>query len=276
VICIEGEVTLGKSIVITGSTRGIGYGLADAFLARGCSVTINGRSDEHVQSALEDLTAKYGLDHISGQSGDVSHLETHEMLWHAAVARHGRVDIWINNAGLGHPVQPVWDLPAETVYSVVNVNLLGLIYGSQVAIRGMLEQGHGQLYNMEGFGSNGRTRTGLTVYGTTKAAVRYLNKALVAESKDTPVQIVALSPGMIITELLTGQFEDDPEGLQEAKRVFNILGDKPETVTPWLADRVLANDRSGSRIAWLTTPKIMWRFATAPFTKRDLFDESKE
>jgi NAD(P)-dependent dehydrogenase (short-subunit alcohol dehydrogenase family) len=267
---------LGKSIVITGSTRGIGYGLAGAFLSRGCSVTINGRSDERVQEALEVLTATYGRDHISGQPGDVSHLETHELLWHAAVDRHDRVDIWINNAGLGHPVQPVWDLPTETVYSVVNVNLLGLIYGSQVAIRGMLEQGHGQLCNMEGFGSNGRRRIGLTIYGTTKAAVRYLNKALVEECNGTPVQIVALSPGIIITELLTGQFEENPEGLQEAKRVFNILGDKPETVTPWLADRVLANDKSGNRIAWLTTPKILWRFATAPFTSRDLFGESKD
>jgi hypothetical protein len=65
---------------------------------------------------------------------------------------------------------------------------------------------------------------------------------------------------------------DDPEGFVEAKRIFNILGDRVETVTPWLADKVLANEKSGARFAWLTPGLVLWRFATARFHQRELFD----
>ena len=70
---------------------------------------------------------------------------------------------------------------------------------------------------------------------------------------------------------LTEQFEDDPEGFERTKGIFNILGDKVETVTPWLVDKVLSNDKSGARFEWLTTMGVTWRFMTAGFNKRDLF-----
>jgi hypothetical protein len=60
-------------------------------------------------------------------------------------------------------------------------------------------------------------------------------------------------------------------GWEQAKRILNILGDRVETVSPYLADKVLANDQAGARIAWLTFPKIMSRFLTARFRKRDIF-----
>ena len=57
------------------------------------------------------------------------------------------------------------------------------------------------------------------------------------------------------------------------KRFLNILGDKVETVTPWLVDRILIADKTGAKVAWLTTPKAFWRFLTAGFNKRDLFSD---
>jgi NAD(P)-dependent dehydrogenase (short-subunit alcohol dehydrogenase family) len=263
-----------KTIVITGSTRGIGYGLADAFLARGCRVLINGRSPESVDRALKSLGRKHGHDRLVGRHGDISTLEGNQALWDAAAASFGSVDIWINNAGIGHPYVPVWELPAATVRQVIDANISGAIFGSQTAIRCMLQQGFGHVYNMEGFGSNGRIRSGISVYGATKSAVRFLSRSLTRETRGTAVKVSTLSPGIVITELLTEQFEGDPEGLRRAKRVFNTLGDKVETVTPWLADRILANDRSGAAIEWLTTPKLIARFATAPFRRRDLFAET--
>lgn len=260
-----------KSIIITGSTRGIGYGLADEFLKRGCSITINGRSRSSVAGALQTLSQKHGDGHVAGQPGDVTRIEAHQALWDAAVAAFGRVDIWINNAGVGHPMLKVWEMPVEMVQQVVDINLKGLIYGSQVAIRGMLAQGGGHLYNMEGFGSNGRLRVGLSLYGTTKSALRFLSRSLTKETQGTAVKVSTLSPGIVITELLTDPFKNDPEGLERAKWVFNALGDKVETVTPWLVDRVLSNDKSGVAIDYLTTGKIITRFATAPFKRRDLF-----
>ena len=81
----------------------------------------------------------------------------------------------------------------------------------------------------------------------------------------------ALQPGMVATDLLTQQYKDRPEQWERDKRIFNILSDRVETVTPWLAQRVLANRKTGVRITWLTRAKLMGRFLTAPFHKRDVF-----
>ena len=161
-----------KTIVITGSTRGIGFGLAEQFLQRGCRVVVSGRS----QQAVNQLANKYGNDRVAEQPCDVSVYEQVQGLWDAAAQRFGRVDVWINNAGISNPYVKFWEVPQQTLKTVADTNLLGSLYGSQVALRGMLAQGGGQLYNMEGFGSDGRVGDGLAVYGCTKAAVRYLNK----------------------------------------------------------------------------------------------------
>ncbi len=263
-----------KSIIITGSTRGIGLGLADAFLARGQAATVHGRTPQSVQQATETLAAKHGRDRLHGFAADVGDLSQMEALWTAAQNRFGAVDIWINNAGLGHDMTPMWQLPPEAVQAVVEANILGTLNGARVAIRHMQKQGHGQLYNMLGHGATGKTRPGMAVYGMSKAAVKYLTDALIEEvGEETAVQISSLSPGMVITDLITDRFAADPEVAKRAKRIMNILADRVETVAPWLADRILANHRTGARIRWLTPPKIMWRFLTAPIRKRNLFDD---
>jgi len=76
---------------------------------------------------------------------------------------------------------------------------------------------------------------------------------------------------MVITELITKQFEDRPEDWQRAKRIFNLIADRVETVTPWLAKKILANQKSGTTISWLTPAKMMGRFLSMPFRKRDIF-----
>ncbi|MCL4871172.1 MAG: SDR family oxidoreductase [Anaerolineae bacterium] len=263
-----------QTIVITGSTRGIGLGLAEAFLARGCQVMLNGRTPASVAQARSQLTQKYPAQQLDGLAGDVTDLAAMEQLWAAAAARFGHIHIWINNAGVGHPLLPVWELPPEKIKQVIEIDLLGAIYGARVAIRGMLHQGGGHLYNMEGFGSNGRSRPGLSVYGSSKRALRFLTESLVKETKGTPVKVSALSPGIVITDFLSEQYADDPAGFIEGKRIFNILGDKVETVTPWLADKVLGNNKSGASFTWLTPGMVLWRFATARLRPRDLFSET--
>ena len=265
-----------KSVVITGSTRGIGYGLAECFLERGCQVVVNGRSATAVDEKVIILGKKYAADRVAGQAGDVTKPEDHHALWETAVAKFGKVDIWINNAGIGHPMLMVKDIPVDMVNRVVDIDLKGVIFGSQVAVEGMSQQGFGHLYNMEGFGSNGRTRPGISVYGATKAGVRFLTESLTAETKASPVKVSALSPGIVITEFITDQYKDDPQGLEEAKRIFNLLGDRVETVTPWLVDKVLSNDKSGARFEWLTPRKVTWRFMTARFNKRNLFTDEAQ
>ena len=265
-----------KSIVITGSTRGIGYGLADSFLGLGCRLTVSGRTPTSVEKAMAALSGKHTSDTVFGHACDVTQLEQVQALWDAAKAHFGRVDIWINNAGISHPQLDFWEHSSGQLQAVVATNLIGAMHGASVAVRGMLEQGYGSIYNMEGLGSGGRKVEGLTLYGCTKAGMRYLTDALVEELRDTPVLVGALSPGMVVTDFLTGQYEERPaEEWERAKRVFNILADRVETVTPWLAGRVLANKKPGIRINWLSGAKIMGRFLTARLRKRDLFAQGE-
>ena len=89
-----------KSIVITGSSRGIGYGLAEAFLERNCQVMVAGRSQASTAKAVAQLEAKYGDARVSGHACDVSCPDQVQALWDAAKAEFGQIDIWINNAGV--------------------------------------------------------------------------------------------------------------------------------------------------------------------------------
>ncbi len=260
-----------KTVVITGSTRGIGYGLAESFLSQNCSVLISGRTQAGVDTSVNALKAKYPDAKIVGHPCDVTDLGQLKGLWSAAADAFDSVDIWINNAGIGHPQQSAWEIVESTTRKVIDVDLLGLVFGTQVAVQEMLKQGHGQVYNMEGFGSDGAVRQGMSVYGAAKRAVRYYTRTVIKETKDTPVQVGTLSPGIVITDFITDMYRDDPSGLEKSKKIFNILGDTVETVTPWLANKVLNNDRTGASFKWLTPGKAFSRFLTAGFKKRDLF-----
>ena len=88
-----------KTIVITGSTRGIGYGMATAFLEMGCAVVISGRQQAVVDQAVSALADRFGAEKVFGTACDVRKLDQVQGLWDAAAAHFGRIDIWINNAG---------------------------------------------------------------------------------------------------------------------------------------------------------------------------------
>lgn len=264
-----------KHIVITGSTRGIGYGLADAFLALGCRVTISGRGQSVVDAKVAALADKYGVDRVYGHPCDVTVFDQVQALWDAARARFGRIDVWINNAGVGQPMMLVDVMSSEMMRAIVETNILGTMYGSRVALQGMLVQSGGQIYNMEGYGSDGsmRPKMSLTLYGTSKYAIHYFNKSLALEVKNTPVQVGWLRPGMVATEMLTRQYVSRPEEWKRIKPLFNIIAERVEVVAPWLAKRILANTRNGVQIAYGSGLMLMLRFLLAPFVRRDVFGD---
>lgn len=263
-----------KNIVITGSTRGIGYGMAQAFLSLGCAVMVSGRTSEAVEHAVAQLRNEFPAGKLGGYACDVSEAGQVQMLWEATVALFGQVDIWVNNAGLGNPTAPLWEQDPERLKAIVNTNVLGVMNGARVALREMQQQkSFGAIYNMEGFGSNGRTMVGFTPYGSTKYAVHYINQSLAKEAEGTGMIVGAISPGMVVTDLLLVDAKNDPQRFEGQKRIFNILADRVETVTPFLARKMLENTKNGARIKWLSTSKIMFRFLTARFHKRALFSE---
>ncbi len=261
-----------KNIVITGSTRGIGYGLAEAFLQLGCAVVVGGRSSESSARAAERLAARYDADRVFGLACDVTIPAQVASLWQGAVAHFGKVDIWVNNAGYTGEMDMVWERPAAEVQSVIDTNLVGTILGAQVALRGMQAQGHGAIYNMEGMGSDGRKHAGLTLYGTTKCAVHYFTESLAMEAKDTQIIVGGLRPGMVATDLLRERYKDRPDDWERAKKIFNILAERVEHVAPWLAQRMLANRTNGVILSYSSPWKMLWKFLRSPFVKEQVFD----
>ncbi|MEP1472672.1 MAG: SDR family oxidoreductase [Halieaceae bacterium] len=260
-----------KTVVITGSTRGIGKGLADNFLARGCRVVISGRRQEDVDAVVAELAVSHGAENVAGKACEITDASQLQGLWDAAISAFERVDVWINNAGVSIPRENLSDADPDAISRIVDINLGGLLLANRVALKGMQAQGGGQIWNMEGFGSGGQVQPGMCAYGATKRAVNYINKALQKEVKGSPVQVCTLSPGIVVTDLLIGDYDLTSPEWQKSKRIFNILGDTVETVTPYLADGILKADKSGAKVVWLTGGKAFGRFMTAGFNKRDLF-----
>ena len=266
---------MSSTVVVTGSTRGIGLGLVRAFAARGCRVVVNGRSQSAVDAAAASL-AHEGRSEVLGVAADIASVAGATEIWDRAVARFGRVDVWINNAGLITRRKNFHELPFEEIHAVVDVNLLGTMACCHVALRRMREQGGGQIYNFEGFGSDGMIRPGFACYGTTKRALRHFTRSLEREYAGGPVQVGTISPGIVATDMLeTETAELSASERSRTRRIYNILGDRVETVAPWLAQQVLANRKHAARIAWLTPAKAFGRFATSRFRPRHIFEEVK-
>lgn len=258
-----------KRIVITGSTKGIGYGLAVYFLDHGHKVVISGTTQDSVDKAMSELKKDYP-DLVLGIVCDVSKYAEVLNLCNVAAGYLGGIDIWINNAGITQTHCPSHLLPHDEIERIVDVNIHGMINGSKIAINFMLKQGHGALYNMEGLGSDGRISNNLGYYGMTKRALRYITKAYAKELKDKPILIGRLSPGMVTTQLLLKDIEkaEDPD---KVRKIFSILADPVSKVTPYLGERILKNTKKDILIAWLTTPKILFRFLSAGIIHRDPF-----
>jgi len=260
------------NVVITGSSKGIGFGLAREFLQRGHDVVVSSRGSGAVERAVTGLRSAFPDRQVVGKVCDVADYSQVQALWDAAVAGLGSVDIWVNNAGRDGVKVPFFMIPPDDYVKTINTNLVGLMNGNRVAIPGMYKQGAGMIWNMEGYGSNGAVRPAISPYGTTKYGVRYFTKALVMELKKTPVSIGYLSPGIVITDMILPPPERRDENWERSKKILNILADTVETVTPFLVDGMLReHGRHGAAVRWLTTPKVQGRFFMNIFRKRDVF-----
>ncbi|MEJ5225162.1 MAG: SDR family oxidoreductase, partial [Anaerolineales bacterium] len=225
-------------------------------------------------AATQSLQSRYASDALTGALCDVTRLDDVQALWDAAVARFGRVDIWVNNAGAAHPQKPLWELDDAQVRAIFDANVHGLLNGVRVAVRGMTAQGGGQIYNFEGFGSNGSVRKGLGAYAASKAAVSLINRTLALELAGSPVRVASIQQGMVMTGLVLDQFADDPAGLEKVKPIFNIIASRVEEVAPVLARKMLAENKNGAHIRFLSGFGLMLRFLTAPFARRDVFPKT--
>lgn len=261
-------------VVITGSTKGIGLGMAREFLKRGHDVVVSSRGAVAVDRIVADLSADFPGRTVVGKACDVAVYDQVQALWAAAVVSLGSVDIWVNNAGRDGAKMPFFMIPPDDYVKTINTNLIGMMNCNRVAIPGMYKQGTGMIWNMEGFGSNGDVRPALSPYGTTKYGLRYFTKALIQELAKTPVKVGYLSPGIVITDMTVPPPEQRGKNWERSKKIYNILADTVETVTPWLVDGMLReHGRHGAAVRWLTPAKVQRRFLMNIFRKRNLLDQ---
>ncbi len=264
-----------KSVVITGSSKGLGLALAKVFLAEGCAVMLSSFEQSDLAAVHATLAAQYGEDKVAQYKCDVTKFDEVQGLWNAAMEKFGKVDIWINNAGITNAFLDIWEVEPAEMSAIINTNIIGTLYGIRTAMHGMLEQGGGAIYNLYGFGSHDeRKPAGLTTYGCTKRSIRYLTECLVEETKDTPILVGALMPGTIITDFIIKILKSSPkEDYEQMVKGFNISADTPETVADFLAKEVLKNKTNGAEITWMTAEKFKQRMADPFYLKRDLFSD---
>lgn len=239
-----------KNVVITGSTRGIGFSMATEFLRAGCNVTLSGRGEalpEATRASLSLFKEKYIY-----VPCNVQKKVSLQNLWDASLEKWGSIDIWINNAGQNTPYMFSWETGETYTENIIKTNITGMIYGSQIAAVGMIKQGHGAIYSMEGLGSNNMIQLKTILYGTTKHALTYFMKGLAKELEGTSVIAGRLSPGMMLTDFITKTPDEEQSEVisdEKFKKLFNILADKPETVAKFFIPRVLSNTKNGTQIA---------------------------
>ena len=259
-----------KTIVITGSTRGIGFALAREFLKRDCQVVISGRSDPSVRNSVEKLEAEFPEAQIAGFPCDVKNYDEISTLWKLSKSRFGNIDIWINNAGISNEQAPSWEISVDELQSVVETNILGELFGTKVAMQGFLDQGFGALYNVEGMGANGKTNNvkGLSIYGMTKAGLHYFNKCLIKEIDHPQIIAGALQPGMVLTDLVKGQYEEKPDEWEKVKGILEIIASPIDEVAPWMAKKILTNHKNGAYFHYGGTLRILKRLILSLFRKK--------
>ena len=259
-----------KTAVITGGTRGIGAGLVRDFLRSGWNVAYSGRSEDTIKRSLEILSGEFSEERYMASKCDVTAEEDLISLWDNAFNTFGRIDIWVNSAGTANDQVPFNEVPPGVFARIIDTNVKGLMLATHVAYNRMFQQGFGAIYNMEGLGSDGMMIRGMTPYGTSKRAVRYFTDAFAKEIQDGPVIVGTIAPGMVLTDMLLDPLRNNPANAKTLVRIYNILANEVETITPFLVRKMIGNTSNGAKIKYLTKVKMTWKFLSSPFSRRDV------
>jgi len=260
-------------VVITGSTKGIGLGLAKAFLTYGWCVVISGRNSKLLTSVLQQLQQLYPQNNILAVACDITNSDDVTQLWQKSARHFGHIDLWINNAGTCHAAQAFVNLAAIDICTTLNTNLYGSMLCAQTALKGMNQQGFGRIFNMEGWGSQGEWSEGMTAYATSKSAIRYFTKALCKETRHSAVHIGSLSPGMVATDLLISSWQQgNAKNWHKMYWLFHFVIDPPDVVCDYLVKKMILSQHSKChfvRYTWMTPLRLILRFFNPYYWRRN-------
>jgi glucose 1-dehydrogenase len=248
----------GKVAVITGGTRGLGLAIAHVYAKEGAAVVVASRTQSSVDRALDGLQADGArAAGIVCDVGDVG--QVHALAQHA-VDSFGRLDIWVNNAGLSAPYGPTLEVSPEHFLRVIQTNILGTYYGSLVAMQHFVAQGSGKLINILGRGDKQPTPS-QNAYASSKAWIRSFTLALAQEYKKTEVGVYAFNPGLVFTEFLSDPevIAGREEEVQPLKFVMRLWANPPEVPAQkavWLASSA-TDGRTGLSVTSFTPARLV-------------------
>jgi NAD(P)-dependent dehydrogenase (short-subunit alcohol dehydrogenase family) len=188
-----------KVVVVTGSTRGIGRAVAEACARSGASVVVSSRNESSVAACVEDFR-RAGLT-AAGFTADVSRESDVRGLFEKSLAAFGKIDVWVNNAGISGGYRIIQAMSPEEIKEVVATNLLGTFYACRILIPYFIDKGGGVIVNLSGRGGRLAASPYQAPYAASKAAVTSLTRSLAAENKGKPLSINCLFPGMVETDL---------------------------------------------------------------------------
>lgn len=269
-----------KTVVITGSARGFGYAMLELFKERDFNVVLCDVNEEALAEAKEKLDNTNGVGKVFVFKTDITKEADIQNLIDTVLPETGTIDIWINNAGVNQQNATIWDIDKRTIDKLIDIDLKGTILCSKLIMNVMKKQKFGQIFNVEGYGSNDAVTTGLSIYGTAKRAVTYFTEALAheCEEQETGVCVGKITPGIMITNFITTSLGDGAKIKldDKTKKVYNILGDYPETIAKFMVEKIVNNTKNNVKFTWLTNKRAAWRFATSVFNKKDYFGDNQK
>jgi len=249
----------GRTAIVTGASKGIGRAIAERFAAEGAAVVVNSRSAERAAAAAD------GIEDAVGVAADVSQYDGVAALVDAAVERFGRLDVMVNNAGIT-TIAPAEGFDHETFREVIDVDLVGVFFGSKLAARAMIDRGEGgailDVSSMMGdMGFAGRA-----AYCAAKGGVNNLTRTLAVEWAEHDIVVNALAPGFVRTGITdrtqdaAGYTDDDVRKRTPMAR-FGTLEEMAECATflvsrdNYVTGEVLEADGGWTADAWRYWPE---------------------
>jgi NAD(P)-dependent dehydrogenase (short-subunit alcohol dehydrogenase family) len=226
----------GKKVLVTGSTSGLGYGIADAFIQEGSRVIINSGTEKNVTAAVKRLKEKYKNADVTGITADLTKLADANRLYDEAT-RDGKLDVLVNNVGI-FPVVPFAEITDEQWFHIFDVNVMSNVRLCRRALPDMLKANSGKIVLISseaGF----RPNKDLIHYCMTKAAQLNLARGMAELTRGTKVTVNSVLPVTTWTEgiekYLTSIAQRDNVTLEQAKiNYFKSGNDSPSLLQRFL------------------------------------------
>ncbi|MGE8497993.1 MAG: 3-hydroxybutyrate dehydrogenase [Pseudomonas sp.] len=219
----------GKTALVTGSTSGIGLGIALKLAEAGANLVLNGFGD--VEAAVQAVSAHGGQ--VRHHPADMSKPEEIEALMQFCEAQFGSLDILVNNAGIQH-VAPVEEFPVERWNAVIAINLSSAFHTTRLALPGMRERNWGRIINIAS--AHGLAASaGKSAYVAAKHGLVGLTKSVALETATTGITCNAICPGWVLTPLVQKQIDSRAVDGDIARSRHDLLAEKQPSldfVTP--------------------------------------------